>query len=285
MRAILKIALILAAGVFSAALPSIANAETYVAMGDSYTSAPGVQPQQSTPPGKECGRSEVNYPHLVAKALALTLTDVSCGGAKTENFLVEQFPGQPPQFDALNAATEVVSLGMGGNDHNLFATLVQGCTELDFGQPNVGAPCKKAFSGFVTKTFEENKAPQEQALKEIHELAPSAKIFVVGYPEVTPTNGYCPTALPWTTGDLRWFHKMVQVRGNNDIKKGARANGAIYVNTFNPSRGHNLCEPVGTRWIEPLFGSLTGVAVHPNALGEQNDAFDVQKAMLGNGVR
>ena len=57
------------------------------------------------------------------------------------------------------------------------------------------------------------------------------------------------------------------------------------MNTFAPSKGHNLCEPVGTRWIEPLFGSLTGVAVHPNATGEENDAFDVELAMLKHGVR
>lgn len=52
-----------------------------------------------------------------------------------------------------------------------------------------------------------------------------------------------------------------------------------------PSEGHNLCRPVGTRWIEPLLGSLTGVPVHPNAIGEENDAFDVERAMLTHGVR
>jgi len=287
MRAVLKTMLIAAAGVLCAALPATASAAgaTYVAMGDSYTAAPGVTPQETTPPGAECGRSEANYPHLVAAALGLSLTDVSCGGAKTENFTTEQFPGQPPQFDALGPSTEVVSLGMGGNDNNLFATLVEGCTELDYGAPNVGAPCKKHFESFVTKTFEETRVPQEEALREIHVLAPNAKVFVVGYPEITPTHGYCPSAIPWTTLDLRWFHAKVQARGNTGLRKEARANGAVFVNTFVPSEGHNACEAVGTRWIEPLFGSLTGVAVHPNALGEENDALDVERAMLNDGVR
>jgi hypothetical protein len=287
MRTFRKLALILAAGALSAALPAAANAAgtTYVAMGDSYTAAPGVQPQQTTSPGKECGRSEANYPHLVAAALGLSLTDVSCGGAKTENFFTEQFPGQPPQFDALSASTEVVSMGMGGNDENLFATLVGGCTELDFGQPNKGAPCKAHFESFVTKAFEEERKPQEEAMAEIHVLAPNAKVFVVGYPEITPNHGYCPSAIPWTTGDLKWFRDKVQIRGNRSLKQEAQSNGAIFVNTFKESVGHNACEPVGTRWIEPLFGSLTGVAVHPNALGEENDAFDVEKTMLDHGVR
>ena len=73
--------------------------------------------------------------------------------------------------------------------------------------------------------------------------------------------------------------------GDSMIKAGAKANGAIFVNTFKASEGHGACEPVGTRWIEPLVGSLTGVAVHPNALGEEQDAYDVELAMLKAGVR
>jgi hypothetical protein len=286
MRSVLKLALIVAAGALSAALPAAANAAgaSYVAMGDSYTAAPGVTPQSLTTP-PECGQSERNYPHLVAAALGLSLTDVSCGGAKTEDFTVAQFPDQPPQFDALSPSTEVVTVGMGGNDHNLFETLVVGCTEADFGKPNVGAPCKKELEGFVNQTFEEDAKPQEEALAEIHVLAPKAKVFIVGYPEITPVHGYCPTAIPWTTDDLHWFHEKVQARGNASFRREAKSNDAVFVNTFGPSAGHNACEAVGTRWIEPLFGSLTGVAVHPNALGEENDAFDVERQMLNHGVR
>ena len=36
---------------------------------------------------------------------------------------------------------------------------------------------------------------------------------------------------------------------------------------------------------EPLLGSLTGIPVHPNAIGEEQDAFDVERAMLNKGVR
>jgi hypothetical protein len=280
------VALVALAAALGVAAPSAANAAgtTYVAMGDSYTATPGVTPPSPTAP-PECGQSTNNYPHLVAAALKLSLTDVSCGGAKTENFTVAQFPDQPPQFDALSASTEVVTIGMGGNDNNLFGTLVGECTRLDFGQPNVGSPCKKAFKGFVNTTFEETAQPQAEALAEVHVLAPNAKVFIVGYPEITPTNGYCPTMIPWTSGDLRWFHKAVQEKGNKGLRNEAKAGGATFVNTFTPSEGHNACEAVGVRWIEPLFGSLTGVAVHPNATGEENDAVDVQRALLNAGVR
>jgi hypothetical protein len=283
-----SIMLVLAVGMLAAALPAAASANqkkmTYVAMGDSYTAGPGILPVVPTAP-PECAQSEANYPHLVAAALNLSLTDVSCSGAKTENLTTPQFPNQPPQFNALSPSTEVVTLGMGGNDNNLFATLVGGCTALDFGKPNEGAPCKEAFEGFVTKTFEETKGPQEEALREIHKLAPRAKVYVVAYPEITPINGYCPTAIPWTTEDLRWFHFQVQARGNANLALEALKNNAIYVETFLQSFGHNACEEVGKRWIEPLFGSLTGVAVHPNALGQEHDAQDVGLTMLLTGVR
>jgi lysophospholipase L1-like esterase len=268
-----------------AVLPAGASAagEKYVAMGDSYTAGPGITPYVEGAPA-DCGQSSLNYPHLVAKALSLTLTDVSCGGARTENFTVAQFPDQPPQFDALGESTEVVTIGMGGNDGGLFGTLVQGCSERDTKNVTTKAPCKEMYESYVNKTVEEDKAPAAAALQEVKELAPHAKVFVVGYPDITPSKGICPMALPWTEGDLKWFRK-VQKAGNDSLKAGARAGGATYVDTYKASEGHDVCKAVGTRWIEPLLGSLTGVPVHPNAIGEEQDAYDVELAMLKRGVR
>jgi hypothetical protein len=255
---------------------------SYVAMGDSYTSAPGVLPYVPTAP-PECARSEHNYPHLVAAALGLSLTDVSCSGAYTGDFTMAQHPDQPPQFDALSAATEVVSVGMSGNDHGLFGTLVNGCTEAGTSHPNEKAPCKNQYSAFVKKTFEEDQAPFEAALAQIHVLAPKAKVFVVGYPEITPRHGKCAGFGPWTEGDLKWF-RWVTKTGDSHLKKEAKAQKAIFVETFKPSEGHDACAPVGTRWIEPLYGSLTGAAVHPNATGEEHDALDLEAAMAKAGL-
>ena len=172
---------------------------------------------------------------------------------------------------------------MGGNDHNVFETLVQGCTEqgLFFKEKE---PCMKKYSAFVKKSFEEDKGPFEAALREIHVLAPKAKVFVVGYPEITPSEGTCAGFEYWHEADLKWFRKVTKT-GGADLKKEAKANGAIYVDTFKPSEGHNACQAVGTRWIEPEFGSLTGVAVHPNATGEERSSFDVEETMLKAGVR
>lgn len=288
-RRMLLTVLGLVAVALCAAVPASAGAVNYVSLGDSYTSGPGILPYAPTAPAA-CGQSEKNYPHLVAAALGLSLKDVSCGGAKTEDEKVSQLEGQPPQFEALSASTEVVTLGMGGNDGNLFGTLLNGCTQIDLIEQAPGkAPCEAHYASFVTSTFAADKGPQEEGLKEIHLLAPKAKIFVVGYPEIVEATASCP-GFPWHAGDLKWFRDKVQKLGNKMIEAGAKANGATFVNTFKPSEGHNSCKnPPGSgepeRWIEPLIGSLTGVAVHPNALGEQNDAYDVELAMLKAGIR
>lgn len=288
----LNVMLVLVVGALSACLPSAANAAgaAYVAMGDSYTAGPGILPVAPTAPAA-CAQSAANYPHLDASYFGLSLTDVSCSGAKTENFTDEQFPGvTPPQFNALKPTTKVVTVSMGGNDFNLFGTLLEKCTIIDYYSGylatygNVGAPCQSALEPLVQADLSGDVAPSDAALAQIHVLSPEAKVFVVGYPEITPADGFCPTAIPWTTGDLTWFRNIEQ-QGNALKKAGAIANHDIFVDTFTPSVGHNACEPVGTRWIEPLIGSLTGVAVHPNATGQRADAVDVGLSMVLHGVR
>ncbi len=175
---------------------------------------------------------------------------------------------------------------MGGNDGNLFGDLLNGCTQTDFFEALPGkAPCEEHFQKQVTETFAADKPAQEAALAHIKELAPNAKVFVVGYPDITPKKGICPAAIPWKEGDLKWFRKGVQMVGNKMIKEAAKAHGAIFVETFKQSEGHDACQAVGTRWIEPLVGSLTGVPVHPNATGEEEDAYRVELSMLKAGIR
>ncbi len=74
-------------------------------------------------------------------------------------------------------------------------------------------------------------------------------------------------------------------QGNKMIKAAAKAHGASFVDTFKKSEEHDACKPVGERWIEPLVGSLTGVPVHPNATGEEEDAYRIELTMLKAGVR
>src|SRR5262245_16851350 len=102
-------------------IPATANAAApagrYVALGDSYTSGPLIPIQVDL----NCVRSNRNYPSLVTASIhSSSFTDVSCGGATTGDVLN---PGNgelgrpvPAQISAVNAATALVSVGIGGND-------------------------------------------------------------------------------------------------------------------------------------------------------------------------
>ncbi|HET6561795.1 MAG TPA: GDSL-type esterase/lipase family protein, partial [Marmoricola sp.] len=114
--------------------------ETYVALGDSFTAAPYVP---STSLAEGCFRSDGNYPQIVAAELGAVLHDVSCSGADSSDLTGRQSVAGgrgtvPPQLDAVPADADLVTVGIGGNDQNLFHTLITRCTALA-GQP--GSPC------------------------------------------------------------------------------------------------------------------------------------------------
>src|SRR5690349_21235339 len=93
-----------------------ARAANYVSLGDSYAAGPLI-PNQLSPLG--CLKSDHNYAHLAAPSIGLTLRDPSCSGAKTDHMTQTQNvePGpNPPQFNALDSETTVVSITIGGND-------------------------------------------------------------------------------------------------------------------------------------------------------------------------
>ena len=45
------------------------------------------------------------------------------------------------------------------------------------------------------------------------------------------------------------------------------------------SEGHDACQPIGTRWIEPVLQGTNPVVVHPNALGERHLAKRTMKVL------
>jgi hypothetical protein len=121
----------------------IEKGDEYVAIGDSYTGAPGTGPAAAD---DGCLQSITNYPHQVAEKLGLKLTDVSCGFAMTLHATVPQVLGpsrRPPQIGAVARTTDLVTISLGANDFNTFGSIVTTCTSLRAEDPD-GAPCSKA---------------------------------------------------------------------------------------------------------------------------------------------
>src|SRR5918998_3557649 len=121
--------LIVVAVLLAAFATPASAARPYTALGDSYTAGPLIPDQTGSDP-QGCLRSDRNYPHLVANALKLSLTDVSCSGATTEDMFSSQAlegDDNPPQLNAVKPDTSVVTLGIGGNDIG-FSSIIEDCT-------------------------------------------------------------------------------------------------------------------------------------------------------------
>jgi len=261
----------------------------YVALGDSYTSGPLIPSQSTNPSG--CLRSNHNYPSDTAAALGLRLTDVSCSGAATADMYSSQDvtpgPANPPQVSAVTSATQVVSLGIGGDDFG-FVSIVENCLALTpWGPTAVGPSCKAYYdrNGDDALAAAINSlAPKIGALLgQVRAQAPKAKVFVVGYPAILPASGACWPSMPFETSDARYLTAK-EVQLDQMLQGEASSKGATYVDTYTPSVGHNACTSEATRWVEPLAPSSLAAPVHPNAKGEAAMAGLLELAMQAQGI-
>ncbi|GAA1971919.1 SGNH/GDSL hydrolase family protein [Kitasatospora viridis] len=258
----------------------------YVALGDSYTAGDKVRPAGSGPQG--CGRSAVNYPALVAHDLGLSgdqFTDVSCTSATTADLTgAQQVTGgpNPPQLDALSDRTRLVTVGIGGNDAD-FTAVVQQCAEQGLlrlvDAAHGDSPCKAHYTASdgtdqlagLLDTVGQRVAA---VLHQVTARAPGAKVFVVGYPALLPADPaacYGTLGPTVTKGDLAFLSDHEQ-QLNTLLKQQAAAVGAVYVDTYTPSQGHDMCAGRSARWVEPPLPADGLAPLHPNAAGQQGMA-------------
>jgi len=251
---------------------------TYVALGDSYTSAPLVL----FPTGLlGCGQSDHNYPHLVAAEIdPAKFRDVSCGSATTDHLREPQnAPGggvNPPQFNALDKSVRLVTMGMGGNDAGIAGT---GADCARYGLSPEGSPCRQAFTvdgvDLLHRDIDDTEAKVRRAVNGIHRRAPRAEVLLVGYPAAAPVDGVgCWPLVPVTGLDLKWLDSGLR-HLNRVIRRIARKHDARYVDVYTRTLGHDVCEPPGTRWFEGIVLTSPAFPLHPNAQGEASMAVSV----------
>jgi lysophospholipase L1-like esterase len=241
----------------------LSKGDQYVAIGDSYTSAPRIGPRTDR---IGCLQTTDNYPHQVAKRLGLELTDVSCGGATTQQLTRPQLLGnvsQPPQIDALSRTTDLVTISLGANDFGIFGGVVFVCPAVRAKDPT-GAPCTTANAAAGKNSVEHRVASLEKRLVAVIELvkkrAPKAQVVVVGYPQFFPAAGPCDQ-LPLADGDFSLAHKVNKELV--DVQKTAAAKSKVkYVDVFDATKGHDMCsaEP----WMAGLKpGRADAMPYHP----------------------
>lgn len=254
---------------------------SYAALGDSYTSAPRVPPAAEGAPPR-CLRSAGNYPSLVAKDLGLALTDVSCAGARVQHLAGSQGADLAPQLAALRAGTDLISVGIGGNDGGLFASIIGGCSGLALVRKGSLTPCQDTFGDRFSRSIATDAANIRAALRAIKDRSPRAKVLVVGYPALLPIDpigqAQCPSAgIPFTPADLTYLDS-VERELNAMLAASAKATGATFVDTYEQSLGRDMCRLPGIRWIEPLIPLAKATPFHPNAQGQAAVAEAVRAA-------
>ncbi|RMB81131.1 SGNH/GDSL hydrolase family protein [Streptomyces shenzhenensis] len=266
----------------------------YAALGDSYTAGPGIPGKKGSPAG--CDRSDHNYPALVADRLGLgaaDFRDASCSGATVADLTAPQTTGDgtnPPQLSVLSGRTRLVTLGIGGNDIG-FSTMIKRCVGAGVLYKALGsgtylpedAPCTRRFSAAgtdeVRRRIDTAGEHLTDALSDIRRRAPRARVFVVGYPEILPSDaGTCLRGMSLAPGDTA-FLRDKEHQLNTMLRNRAEAGGAEYVDTYTPSRGRGACASADIRWIEPLAPAAPAAPVHPNARGEHGMADTVAKAL------
>jgi hypothetical protein len=274
----------------------------YVALGDSWSAdvviadLHGLPATTYAPLG--CAQSHVNYPKLLARALKVPVfRDATCGSATTDDFYRPQtgLPtggANPAQFSRLTKKTDLVTVGVGGNDAG-FASAAVSClnalpgnvpqlapyTIIPFSIPFLGnrlpiGGCKERFVHDGRDELAERIRAAEpklvRALREIHRRSPRARVLMVDYMDAIPTKA-CWPLVPITQTDMAYLRDTFD-RLNALGERAARKGGADLVDTFAATHGHDVCRPPTDRYVEGLgVVSLNGLAVavpaHPNSAG------------------
>ena len=252
----------------------------YVALGDSFTAAPLVP---VTRIARGCFRSDANYPSLLAESLDLRLRDVSCSGATTRH-LVRPQPtvrgaGVGPQLRAVDERVDLVTLGIGGNDLDLFGRLLRTCLDVRAADPD-GAPCAESeVGGRMLAMAPTIGAHVQRAVERVQRRAPDARVVLVGYPRIAPSAGICPGRLPLASGDVAFGDRVLRAL-DGGLRSAAEATGADYLDLYAASEGHDVCSD--DPWVngrETQAG--LALAFHPLAEGMRAVAAELEDLLAG----
>jgi lysophospholipase L1-like esterase len=261
-----------------AACPAPASTTTsplaYVALGDSVAAEPGV-PDPAPPPG--CQKSTNNYPSVLARRLRpATVTDVTCSGATSADITsrAQLIPGGPvpPQIDAVQPDTTLITITIGGNDIGLAADAAQ-CETASIDSP----PCLDKFVVNGVDTISTAIGFQlpvwAQLIDELRAKAPRARIILVGYPMYVRPGGCFPEQ-PILPKDADYFESKVDELDDHERQLAADTKVGFF-DTRPLSAGHDMCAAPDDRYVEGFVTTHPAQPLHPNAMGA---------AAIGNGL-
>ncbi|MGW1563652.1 SGNH/GDSL hydrolase family protein [Streptomyces sp. NPDC002144] len=218
-----------------------------MALGDSYAS--GVGTSMYDPSSGDCQRSPLGYPTLWAKSHSdYSFKDMSCSGAKVADV-------EAKQLSALSGNTDRVTVTVGGNDVG-FASTVRNCLTSD-----ELCSVSTQLSTFYAKN--RLKADLDALFTKIHERAPHAKTFVLGYPRLVAPAGTCTL---FSSTSPRPAKMNATADAVDEAIKDAAAKAQFeFIDVRQKFSGHEACGPLP--WINSVHFTQPTESFHPTSEG------------------
>jgi len=246
-----------------------AEAERYVAMGDSYSAGNGSSAYDYDGDA-DCLRSTKAYAPLIKNDLGAgsSFRFVACSGARTNHITTDTQNANPVQSSVLGADTQFVTISIGGNDAG-FTDVVTKCA-----LPLIN--CDGDIDTAQAKITGDMPGWLDSVYGSIRQKAPNAKVAVVGYPRLFPANGDdCSAATFFSAGEIARLNQTADLLADV-IRERARAHGFAFIDARPAFLGHAWCED---EWINGL-SNPTNKSYHPNDRGYVGYAGITRAALL-----
>ncbi len=244
-----------------------AAAEKYVAMGDSYSAGTGSSTYDLD---NDCQRSSKAYPSLIKADLgaASSFRFIACSGARIPHMTGSTQNANPVQSSVLGADTLDVTLSIGGNDAG-FGDVLLKC-----GYPLVSCDGDiDSAQAYITNTM---SGQLNTVYNKVRQMAPNARVGVLGYPRLFPANGDdCSAATFFSAGEIARLNQTADMLADVTRER-ARAHGFAFIDSRPAFLGHAWCED---EWINGL-SNPTNKSYHPNDKGYVGFAGITRGAML-----
>ena len=186
-------------------------------MGDSFSAGPFIGTMRTDP--EACARSRDNYPAFLADWLDVaSYTDVTCSAATTADLYAPM-----TLFDRRHrraADRRRLRRHRPGDDRHRRQRL------RDLRRPDpVPAARRRLPRGALRTDARKVAGGIEQAVRRIAKVAPDAQVYVVGYPDILPTEGTCAAV----GASAEVLGPVTEVAGllNASLRRGAEAGGRV----------------------------------------------------------
>jgi len=236
-----------AALLVTAASPAQAAPNSYVALGDSYSSGTGTRSYLND--GTSCLRSVYAYPSLIAASKGYALNFRACSGATVADVT-------NLQLGALNTATAYVSISAGGNDAG-FADVLTECAK-----PAWASNCNGAIDRAHNVINTQLPGRLATLYSSIRSRAPQARVVVAGYPRIF--NGEDCNAFTWFSPTEMSRLNATADLVNAKLTTAARNAGFGFSNPASAFTGHAVCDDA--EWLNGLSSPIVE-SYHPNRAG------------------